>query len=59
MRSIVGGTQDGHQHLDSKNHASKGVEKTFEGKSMKLAGGGRKKSGAKKMASMVANGKSK
>lgn len=38
---IVNGVQEGHQHLNSKNHASKGMEKTFEGKSMRLGGGGK------------------
>lgn len=38
---IVGGVQMGHSHLDPKNHASKGTENTFDGKSMKLGGGGR------------------
>ncbi len=38
---ITGGVQEGHQHIESKNHASKGMEKTFEGKSMKLGGGGK------------------
>lgn len=38
---IVGGTQEGHQHLTPANHASKGIGKTFDGKSMKLGGGGR------------------
>lgn len=83
---IVGGVQEGHQQLEPKNHASKGTEKTFEGKSMRLGGGGRfakgkselegkgysaksagaimasagrKKYGAKKMASMSAKGRSK
>lgn len=75
---IVGGVQMGHQHLQPKNHASKGM-----GKSMELGGGGRfatlknklsqqkgvtnpaglaaaigrKKFGAKKMASMAMKGK--
>lgn len=39
-KPIVGGVQEGHGHLEPKNHASKGVDK-FEGKSMKLGGGGR------------------
>ncbi len=38
---IVGGVQEGHPNVESKNHASKGTEKTFEGKSMKLGGGGK------------------
>lgn len=33
---IVGGVQEGHQHLNPKNHASKGMEKA-----MALGGGGR------------------
>lgn len=33
---IVGGVQMGHEHLEPKNHASKGTEK-----SMALGGGGR------------------
>lgn len=81
---IVSGTQDGHPYLQPKNHASKGMSPTFEGKSMKLGGGGRfaklknqlaskgasnpgglaafigrKKFGAKKMASMASKGKGK
>lgn len=34
--SIVSGVQEGHQHLNPKNHASKGMDK-----SMALGGGGR------------------
>lgn len=33
---IIGGVQEGHQHLEPKNHASKGMHK-----SMAIGGGGR------------------
>lgn len=54
---IVGGVQSGHQHLDDKNHASKGYP-SFEGKSMRPGGGGRFAKGKSELMKKGMNSKS-
>jgi len=58
-------TIEGHPYIESNNHASKGIEKDmklggggrFASLTHELQGIGRKKYGAKKMASMAAAGR--